>query len=67
MTAPLSYCSDLLHYARRETREVVVGNVGIGRNNSIRVQSMITSDTRDTAACVTEVLTGKLNGVHDVS
>lgn len=54
--APLSYCPDLLHYARRRTREVMVGNVGIGGNNPIRVQSMITSDTRDTAACVAEVL-----------
>jgi len=55
-TAPLSYCPDLLHYARRPTREVMVGHVGIGGNNPIRVQSMITSDTRDTAACVAEVL-----------
>ncbi len=53
---PLSYCPDLLHYFRRMTREVMVGNVGIGGNNPIRVQSMITSDTRDTAACVAEVL-----------
>jgi 1-hydroxy-2-methyl-2-(E)-butenyl 4-diphosphate synthase len=53
---PLSYCPDLLHYSRRETREVMVGTVGIGGNNPIRVQSMITSDTRDTAACVAEVL-----------
>jgi 1-hydroxy-2-methyl-2-(E)-butenyl 4-diphosphate synthase len=56
MTAPLSYCPDLLHYARRETREVMVGNIGVGGSNPIRVQSMITSDTRDTAACVAEVL-----------
>jgi 1-hydroxy-2-methyl-2-(E)-butenyl 4-diphosphate synthase len=34
----------------------MVGNIGIGGKNPIRVQSMITSDTRDTAACVTEVL-----------
>ena len=54
--APLRYCPDLLHYARRVTREVRVGNVGVGGNNPIRVQSMITSDTRDTAACVREVL-----------
>lgn len=53
---PLSYCPDLLHYSRRETREVMVGNVGIGGGNPIRVQSMITSDTRDTPACVAEVL-----------
>ncbi len=54
--ALLSYCPDLLHYARRPTREVMVGNVGVGGKNPIRVQSMITSDTRDTAACVAEVL-----------
>ena len=33
-----------------------MGNVGIGGHHPIRVQSMITSDTRDTAACVAEVL-----------
>ncbi len=55
-TAPLHYCPDPLHYSRRPTREVMVGNVGVGGNNPIRVQSMITSDTRDTPACVAEVL-----------
>jgi (E)-4-hydroxy-3-methylbut-2-enyl-diphosphate synthase len=54
--APLSYCPDLLRYQRRATREVRVGNVGLGGSNPIRVQSMITSDTRDTPACVAEVL-----------
>ncbi|MES2474441.1 MAG: (E)-4-hydroxy-3-methylbut-2-enyl-diphosphate synthase [Verrucomicrobiota bacterium] len=52
----LRYCPDLLRYARRATREVRVGNVGVGGGNPIRVQSMITSDTRDTEACVAEVL-----------
>jgi 1-hydroxy-2-methyl-2-(E)-butenyl 4-diphosphate synthase len=52
----LSYCPDLLSHTRRMTREVMVGNVGVGGNNPIRVQSMITSDTRDTPACVAEVL-----------
>jgi len=52
----LRYCPDLLHYARRSSREVMVGHVGVGGNNPIRVQSMITSDTRDTPACVAEVL-----------
>ena len=57
MNSPdLRYCPDLLHYSRRMTREVRVGNVGIGGDNPIRVQSMITSDTRDTPACVAEVL-----------
>jgi 1-hydroxy-2-methyl-2-(E)-butenyl 4-diphosphate synthase len=54
--ALLRYCPDLLAYNRRKTREVTVGKVGIGGGNPIRVQSMITSDTRDTPACVAEVL-----------
>ena len=44
------------HYVRRVSREVMVGDVGIGGGNPIRVQSMLTSDTRDTAACVREAL-----------
>jgi (E)-4-hydroxy-3-methylbut-2-enyl-diphosphate synthase len=56
MNSPLRYCPDLLNYSRRITREVKVGNVGIGGHHPIRVQSMITSDTRDTPACVAEVL-----------
>jgi 1-hydroxy-2-methyl-2-(E)-butenyl 4-diphosphate synthase len=55
-TASLSYCPDLLHPSRRLTREVMVGNVGLGGKHPIRVQSMITSDTRDTEACVAEIL-----------
>ncbi len=41
---------------RRRTREVRVGNVGVGGDNPIRVQSMLTSDTRDTESCVREAL-----------
>ncbi|MEM9236957.1 MAG: (E)-4-hydroxy-3-methylbut-2-enyl-diphosphate synthase [Verrucomicrobiota bacterium] len=52
----LQYCPDLLAYARRQTREVMVGDVGIGGSNPIRIQSMITADTRDTPACVKETL-----------
>ena len=52
----LRFCPDLYHYARRETREVMVGHVGIGGANPIRVQSMLTSDTRDADACVREAL-----------
>ncbi len=54
--AALHYCPDLLNFSRRKTREVMAGNVGIGGDHPIRVQSMITSDTRDTPACVAEVL-----------
>lgn len=54
MTTP--YCRNLYSYSRRPTREVMVGNVGMGGENPIRIQSMLTSDTRDTAACVREAL-----------
>ena len=38
------------------TREVKVGNVGIGGDNPIRVQSMITCDTMDTDASVQQTI-----------
>ncbi len=41
---------------RRPSREVMVGNVGIGGINPIRVQSMITCDTMDTAASIQQTL-----------
>jgi len=43
-------------FGRRATREVRVGGVGIGGANPLRVQSMLTSDTMDTAACIRETL-----------
>jgi (E)-4-hydroxy-3-methylbut-2-enyl-diphosphate synthase len=39
---------------RRATREVMVGDVGIGGANPIRVQSMTTTDTQDVAATVAQ-------------
>ncbi len=51
-----SYCASRYRYTRRVSREVMVGNVGLGGSNPIRVQSMLTSDTRDTAGCVKEAL-----------
>ena len=48
--------SNFFHYDRRQTREVMVGPVGIGADNPIRVQSMITTDTLDTESSVKEVL-----------
>ncbi len=55
-TASLRYCASHYRYARRPTREVMVGHVAIGGENPIRVQSMLTSDTRDTESCVREAL-----------
>ncbi len=42
-------------YKRRPTREVKVGDVGIGGKNPIRVQSMITSNTRDTEESISQI------------
>jgi (E)-4-hydroxy-3-methylbut-2-enyl-diphosphate synthase len=52
----LSYCENPFVYRRRETREVKVGHVGIGDDNPIRVQSMITCDTMDTEASVQQTI-----------
>jgi (E)-4-hydroxy-3-methylbut-2-enyl-diphosphate synthase len=46
------YNNSLTKYSRFKTREVMVGNVGIGGNNPIRVQSMTTTDTMDTKGTV---------------
>src|SRR5437879_4951055 len=52
----LSYCENPFVYRRRNTREVKCGNVGIGGNNPIRVQSMITCDTMDTDASIQQTV-----------
>ncbi len=48
------YVPDLYAYRRRQTRQVMVGNVGVGGDNPIRVQSMTTSLTKDIDATVAE-------------
>jgi (E)-4-hydroxy-3-methylbut-2-enyl-diphosphate synthase len=48
----VSYCASRFQTVRRRTLEVKVGNVGIGGDNPVRVQSMTTSDTQDIAATV---------------
>jgi (E)-4-hydroxy-3-methylbut-2-enyl-diphosphate synthase len=53
---PPAYTTDLFSYRRRLSRVVSVGGLGFGGANPIRVQSMITSDTMDTEACVRETL-----------
>jgi (E)-4-hydroxy-3-methylbut-2-enyl-diphosphate synthase len=52
----VNYCSNPLEYHRRVTREVKVGNVGVGGDNPIRVQSMITCDTMDTNASIQQTI-----------
>lgn len=52
----MKYCDSLFSYQRRKSREVKVGNVGIGGDNPIRVQSMTISDTLNTDAVVKEAI-----------
>ena len=48
----MSYCPSRFRTVRRPTLEVMVGSVGVGGANPIRLQSMTTSDTQDIAATV---------------
>ena len=41
-------------YQRRKTTVAHVGNIGIGGDNPIRIQSMATVDTNDTEGCVAQ-------------
>ena len=50
----MKYCNSLTAFSRFQTREVMVGNLGFGGNNPIRVQSMTTANTMDTLATVEE-------------
>ena len=50
----MKYCNSLTSFSRFKTREVIVGKLGFGGNNPIRVQSMTTTDTMDTIATVEE-------------
>lgn len=50
----LPYSNSLTEYKRFVTREVLCGNVGIGGENPIRIQSMTTTDTMDTKATVAQ-------------
>ncbi len=50
------YCNSLVSYQRRKTIPVQVGNVVIGGDNPIVVQSMTTVDTMDTMGSVEQTL-----------
>ncbi len=52
----MNYCANSFSYRRRLSREVKVGHVGVGGNNPIRVQSMITCDTMDTEASIAQTM-----------
>ncbi|UKN00603.1 (E)-4-hydroxy-3-methylbut-2-enyl-diphosphate synthase [Paracrocinitomix mangrovi] len=50
------YCYSLTNYQRINTLEVMVGNVGVGGDNPLRLQSMTTTDTLDTKASVEQAI-----------
>src|ERR1700712_3802583 len=50
------YCESLTEYKRLKTREVKVGNLLLGNNHPIRVQTMTTTDTMDTLATVEQTI-----------
>ncbi|MCK5467829.1 MAG: flavodoxin-dependent (E)-4-hydroxy-3-methylbut-2-enyl-diphosphate synthase, partial [Cyclobacteriaceae bacterium] len=49
---PDIYCDSLTKYSRRKSLEVKLGDVPLGYNHPIRVQSMTTTDTMDTMGTV---------------
>jgi len=48
------YCNSLTTYKRFKTREVMIGDLALGGDNPIRLQSMTTTDTMDTAGTVAQ-------------
>ena len=46
------YCRSLSQTKRFNTREVMIGKVGVGGDNPIRIQSMTTTDTMDTKSTI---------------
>lgn len=50
----IAFCESYFNRSRFLTKEVEIGNISIGGNHSIKVQSMTTSDTMDTEKSVAE-------------
>jgi (E)-4-hydroxy-3-methylbut-2-enyl-diphosphate synthase len=50
------YCISLTEYSRYKTREVFIGDIPLGGNNPIRIQSMTTTNTMDTKATVEQTI-----------
>ncbi|MDR3681057.1 MAG: (E)-4-hydroxy-3-methylbut-2-enyl-diphosphate synthase [Flavipsychrobacter sp.] len=50
------YCRSLTEYKRLTTREVKIGNLLLGSGHPIRIQTMTTTDTMDTAGTVAQTI-----------
>jgi (E)-4-hydroxy-3-methylbut-2-enyl-diphosphate synthase len=53
-------------YSRRKTRQLVLGNVGIGSNSEVSVQSMTTTKTRNTDKTLEQIYALAANGADIV-
>lgn len=53
---PGGYCNSKLEYSRFKTREVNIGDIPMGGDNPIRIQSMTTIDTMDTLGSVAQTI-----------
>lgn len=51
----MKYCKATYETIRRKTREVMVGTVGVGGDNPVRIQSMTTSSTRDVEETISQI------------
>jgi (E)-4-hydroxy-3-methylbut-2-enyl-diphosphate synthase len=56
MTNRYRYCESLTSYNRYKTRVVNVGDIPLGGENPIRIQSMTTTDTMNTIATVEQTI-----------
>lgn len=52
----IKYCESVFKTKRWPTRQVMVGNVGVGGKNPVRIQSMTTSNTRDVQATIDQIM-----------
>ena len=50
------YCNSLTSYSRFLTREVFIGDIAMGAQNPLRIQSMTTTDTMDTMGTVEQTI-----------
>ena len=52
----LDYCASRFQAKRRDSRVIHIGNVAVGGNNPIRIQSMTTTNTQDVDVTVAQTL-----------
>ncbi len=52
----MSYVDSLVRYKRRRSREVKIGNLALGAENPVRVQTMLNTDTNDIDGSVLQTI-----------